>query len=76
MSKHKRRKKEDATSIGEAVGTSIDQGLLRAAATMGQQMMEQVLKTDPKIKLLVEQLVKKRLERALGDLGEQGRPDV
>lgn len=69
MSKKKKRKKRDATSIGEAVGNSIDQGLLRSAATMGQQMMEHVLKTNPKIRSLMEQLVKARLERALRRLG-------
>ena len=71
MSKHKRRKKRDVPSIGDAVGNSIDQGLLRAASTMGQQMMEQVLKTDPEIRSLVEQLVKQRLERALRGLGDK-----
>jgi hypothetical protein len=73
MSKRKKRKKRD-TSIGEAVGNSIDQGLLRSAATMGQQMMEHVLKTDPKIRSLVEELVKQRLERALRDLGGNRKP--
>jgi len=58
MSKKKRRKKRDATSIGEAIGNSVDQGLMRSAAVMGQQLMEHVVKTDPKIRSLVEQLVK------------------
>ena len=71
MSKRKRRKKRDAISIGEAIGNSVDQGLLRSAATMGQQLMEQVLKTDPKIRSLVEQLVSERLERALRRLGKE-----
>lgn len=75
MSKHKRRQKRDATSIEEAIGNSVDQGLLRSAATMGQQLMEHVLKTDPKIKSLVEQLVKKRLERVLRKLVEKRNDD-
>jgi hypothetical protein len=71
MSKKKRRKKRDASSIGEAIENSIDQGLLRSAAAMGQQMMEQVLKTDPKIRSLVERLVKERLGRTLRRLGDK-----
>jgi hypothetical protein len=71
MSKKKRRKKRDAISIEEAIGNSVDQGLLRSVAAMGQQVMERVLKTDSKIKSLVEQLVKARLERMLRDLGDK-----
>ena len=71
MSKHKRHKKRVVTPIDEAVGNSIDQGLLRAASAMGQQMMEQLLKTDPEIRLLVEDLVKDRLGRALRRLGHK-----
>jgi len=71
MSKKKRRKKREATSIGEAIGNSVDQGLMRSAATMGQQLMEQVLKTDPKIRSLVEKLVKARLEQALRKLADK-----
>ena len=71
MSKKKRRKKRDATSIGEAIGNSVDQGLMRSVAVMGQQLMEHVLKTDPKIRSLVEQLVKARLERALRNLRDK-----
>ena len=71
MSKKKRRKKRDATSIGETIENSVDQGLLRSAAAMGQQMMEHVLKTDPKIRSLVERLVKERLERTLRRLGHK-----
>jgi hypothetical protein len=71
MSKKKRRKKQAATSIGKAIANSVDQGLLRSAATMGQQLMEQVLKTDPKIRSLVEQLVRERLERALRRLRKE-----
>ena len=71
MSKKKRRKKRNATSIGEAIGNSVDQGLMRSAAVMGQQLMEHVLKTDPKIRSLVEQLVKARLERALRNLRDK-----
>jgi hypothetical protein len=73
MSKKKKRKKQ-GTSINETVGNSIDQGLLRSAATMGQQMMEDVLKTDPKIRSLLKELVKKRLERALRDLADNKKP--
>ena len=71
MSKKKRRKRQDATSIFEAIGNSVDQGLLRSAAAMGQQLMEHVLKTDAKVRSLVEQLVKKRLERVLRNLGDK-----
>ena len=71
MSKKKRRKKRDATSIGEAIGNSVDQGLMRSVAVMGQQLMEHVLKTDPKIRSLVEHLVKARLERALRNLRDK-----
>ena len=71
MSKKKRRKKRYTTSIGEATGNSVDQGLMRSAAVMGQQLMEHVLKTDPKIRSLVEQLVKARLERALRNLRDK-----
>ena len=71
MNKKKRRKKRNATSIGEAIGNSVDQGLMRSAAVMGQQLMEHVLKTDPKIRSLVEQLVKARLERALRNLRDK-----
>ena len=71
MSKKKRRKKRYTTSIGEATGYSVDQGLMRSAAVMGQQLMEHVLKTDPKIRSLVEQLVKARLERALRNLRDK-----
>jgi hypothetical protein len=71
MSKKRKRKKRGTTSIGEAIENSIDQGLLRSAATMGQQMMEQALKTDPKIRSLVERLVKERLERTLRRLADE-----
>ena len=70
MSKKKRRQKRDVISI-DAIGNAVDQGLLRSAATMGQQLMEHVLKTDPKIKLLLEQLSKQRLERVLEKLGDK-----
>jgi|KBSMisStandDraft_5_1062788.scaffolds.fasta_scaffold58728_3 hypothetical protein len=69
MSKKKRRQKRDVISI-DAIGNAVDQGLLRSAATMGQQLMEHVLKTDPKIKLLLERLVKQRLERVLEKLAD------
>lgn len=75
MSKKKRHQKRAATSIDEAIGNSVDQGLLRSAATMGQQLMEHVLKTDPEIRSLLEQLVKKRLERVLRKLGDQRNDD-
>lgn len=71
MSKHKRRIKRDATSMGEMVVTAIDQGLLRSAATAGQQMMEHVLKTDPEVRSLVEALTKQRLTRVLRKLGDK-----
>ncbi len=72
MSKKKRMpKKRDTTYLYEAIGNSVDQGLLRSAATMGQQIMEHVLKTDPKIRSLMEQLVKERLERVLLKLGKK-----
>jgi len=70
MSKKKRRKKRYTTSIGEA-WELCRPGLLRSAAVMGQQLMEHVLKTDPKIRSLVEQLVKARLERALRNLRDK-----
>ena len=70
--KHQRRK---ATSIDEAIGNSVDQGLLRSAATMGQQLMEHVLKTDPKIRALLEQVVKSRLERVLRKLADRKNDD-
>jgi hypothetical protein len=69
MSKKKRRQKRDVISI-DAIGNAVDQGLLRSAATMCQQLMEHVLKTDPKIKLLLERLVKQRLERVLEKLAD------
>ena len=69
MSKKKRRQKRDVISI-DAIGNAVDQGLLRSAATMGQQLMEHVLKTDPKIKLLLERLVNQRLERVLEKLAD------
>jgi hypothetical protein len=70
MSKKKRRKKRDAVSIDEAIVNSVDQSLVRSAAAMGQQLMEHVLKTDPKIKSLVERLVRARLERTLRNLAD------
>lgn len=74
MSKHKRRIKRDATSMGEMVVTAIDQGLLRSAATAGQHLMEHVLKTDPEVKSLVEALVKQRLKRVLQKLARKRNP--
>jgi hypothetical protein len=53
MSKKKRHQKRAFTTIDEAVGNSVDQGLLRSADAMGQQLMEQMLKTDPKIRSLL-----------------------
>ena len=70
--KHQRRK---AISIDEAIGNSVDQGLLRSAAAMSQQLMEQVLKTDPKMRALLEQLVKARLERVLRKLADKKHED-
>ncbi len=70
--KHQRRK---AISIDEAIGNSVDQGLLRSAAAMSQQLMEQVLKTDPKLRSLLEQLVKARLERVLRKLADKKNDD-
>jgi hypothetical protein len=70
--KHQRRK---SISIDEAIGNSVDQGLLRSAAAMSQQLMEQVLKTDPKMRLLLEHLVKARLERVLRKLADKKDED-
>ena len=70
--KHQRRK---AASIDKAIGNSVDQGLLRSAATMGQQLMEHVLKTDPKIRALLEQVVRNRLERVLRKLADRKNDD-
>ena len=70
--KHQRRK---AISIDEAIGNSVDQGLLRSAAAMSQQLMEQALKTDPKMRALLEQLVKARLERVLRKLADKKNDD-
>ncbi|MEP7153313.1 MAG: hypothetical protein ABI856_16545 [Nitrospira sp.] len=70
--KHQRRK---ATSIDEAFGNSVDQGLLRSAAAMSQQLVEQVLKADPKIRSLLEQLVKTRLESVLRKLADKKNGD-
>ena len=70
--KHQRRK---AISIDEAIGNSVNQGLLRSAAAMSQQLMEQVLKTDPKMRSLLEQLVKARLERVLRKLADKKNDD-
>ena len=58
MSKKKKRKKEDASSIGNAVGKSIDQGIVTVRRYDRSTDDEHVLKTDPKIRSLVEQLVK------------------
>ena len=63
--KHQRRK---AISIDEAIGNSVDQA-------MSQQLMEQVLKTDPKMRSLLEQLVKARLERVLRKLADKKNDD-
>lgn len=75
MSKKKRHHKRSATSIDEAIGNSVDQGLLRSAAAMSQQLMEQVLKTNPKIRSLLEELVRKRLERVLKKLAGKRNED-
>jgi hypothetical protein len=69
MSKKKKRRTRSPMAMNDAVEQAIDQGLLRSAATMGQVMMEQVLKTDPKMKSLLEQIVTRRLERVLRKLG-------
>ena len=74
MSKKKHHKRAP-TSIDEAIGNSVDQGMLRSAAAMSQQLMEQVLKTDPKIRSLLEQLVRKRLHRVLEKLVEKNSND-
>ena len=42
---------------------------------MGQQLMEHVLKTDPKIRALLEQVVKSRLERVLRKLADRKNDD-
>jgi hypothetical protein len=76
MSKKKRHQKRAVTPIDEAIGNSVDQGLLRSAGAMGQQLMEQMLKTDPKIRSLLEQLVKKRLERVLRKLTDKTDDDA
>jgi hypothetical protein len=76
MSKKKRHQKRGFTTIDEAIGNSVDQGLLRSAGAMGQQLMEQMLKTDPKIRSLLEQLVKKRLARVLRKLTDKTDDDA
>ena len=75
MSGKKKHQRRRATSIDEAIGNSVDQGLLRSAATMGQQLMEHVLKTDPKIRALLEQVVRNRLERVLRKLAGKKNDD-
>lgn len=59
--------------MSKAVEQAIDQGLLRSAATMGQVMMEQVLKTIPKMKALLEEIVTQRLERVLRKLSDHAK---
>ena len=71
MSKKKRRKKRDLSSIDDAIVNSVDQSILRSAAAMGQQFMDHALKADPKIKSLVERIVKERLQRALRKLSDK-----
>ena len=71
MSKKKKRPMRSPIAMNDAVEQAIDQGLLRSAATMGQVMMEQVLKTDPKMKALLEQIVTQRLGRVLRKLSDQ-----
>ncbi|MGC3976694.1 MAG: hypothetical protein QM771_20280 [Nitrospira sp.] len=73
MSKHKGREKRRPISIDGMIVNAIDQGLLRSAATAGQQVMEQVLKTDPEVKSLMESLVKQRLKHVLRKLGDKGK---
>jgi len=73
MSKHKRRDKHRPGSMDEMIVNAIDQGLLRSAATAGQLVMEQVLKTDPEAKSLLETLVKQRLKQVLRNLDESGK---
>lgn len=75
MSKHKRRDKRGSASLDEMVINAIDQGLLRSAATAGQQVMEQVLKTDPEARSLLEVLVKQRLKHILRNLSRKGKAD-
>ena len=75
MSGKKKHQRRRATSIDEAIGNSVDQGLLRSAATMGQQLIEHVLKTDPKIRALLEQVVRNRLERVLRKLAGRKNDD-
>ena len=71
MSGKKKRQRRKAPSIDQAIGHSVDQGLLRSASAMGQQLMEQVLKTDPAVMALLEQVVKSRLERVLRKLADK-----
>ena len=73
MSKKKKRRIRSPMAMNDAVEQAIDQGLVRSAATMGQVMMEQVLKTDPKIKGLLEQIVTQRLERVLRKLSDHAK---
>ena len=73
MSKHKRRDKRSSASLDEMVINAIDQGLLRSAATAGQQVMEQVLKTDPEARSFLEVLVKQRLKHILRNLSRKGK---
>ena len=75
MSGKKKHQSRKDISIDEAIGNSVDQGLLRSAAAMSQQLMEQVLKTDPKMRSLLEQLVKARLERVLRKLADKKNDD-
>ncbi len=75
MSGKKKHRRRNAISIDEAIGNSVDQGLLRSAAAMSQQLMEQVLKTNPEIRSLLEQLVKTRLDRVLRKLAVKKNDD-
>lgn len=55
-------------AIALAMDDSINARLLRAGESLGEELMDYVLKSDPEIKALFAQLAKERVRHALRKL--------
>lgn len=63
--KRRNGKSAPVQELAQVIDDSITQRLVRAGQSVGEELMDYVLKTDPEIKALFAQLAKERVRQAL-----------
>lgn len=69
LSKKKHKKHDDPLHVQGAVREAMTQTFQRVAMGMGEELAQQALKTNPRLKRLLEQYAEAALEQGLRDLG-------